>query len=324
MAKIKYYYDTETCKYEEVKTSKKEIATSFFWFTVLAFVFAVGMVIVHRHYFPSSRETALLRENQELLLKYALLDKEMKGVNQMMAVLRQRDDNVYRVIFEAEPIATEIRQGGTGGTEKYKDLLDERLRREDLIVGTYRKVDNLKKQMYVQTKSYDELMEKAKAKAEMLACIPAIRPVPDNDLTLFVSGFGMRIHPIYKVRKMHTGCDFAASTGAPIYSTGDGKVVKATYDGGYGMTVEIDHGYGYVTKYAHMSGYSVRLGQKVKRGQQIGKVGSTGTSVSPHLHYEVIYNGIKVNPVNYFFNDLSPDQYKKMLELAAEDRQSLG
>jgi murein DD-endopeptidase MepM/ murein hydrolase activator NlpD len=324
MAKITYYYDTETCKYEEVKTSKKEIARGFFWFTALSFAFAAGLVVVHRTYFPSENESRLQRENQELMLKYEILDKDISNVNQVLTALRERDDKVYRVIFETEPISPEVRQGGTGGAERYKDLLDQKLVREDLILGVLRKVDNLNKQMYVQTKSYDELLDKAKQKAEMFAAIPAVRPVADNDFTRFASGYGMRMHPIYKVVKMHTGIDFSAPMGTPAYSTGNGTVVKVAYDGGYGMTVDVDHGFGYITKYAHLSKYSVRLGQKIKRGQEVGKIGSTGTSVSPHLHYEVIYNGVKVDPINYFFNDLSPSQYEKMRKLSEEGRQSLG
>lgn len=324
MAKIKYYYDTETCKYEELKRTTSEILINIAGFVTLSVFFAVLLVYISRTYFPSAAEASLQEENQQLLLKYELLSKQMNEVSQVLASLEERDDKVYRLVFEAEPLADEIRKGGVGGTEKYRDLLDEGLKREDLIISNFKKLDQLKRQMYVQSKSYDELVKMHAEKEKRLASMPAIRPVADNDFTMFISGYGMRMHPIYKVRKFHSGCDFSAPTGTPVYSTGEGVVRMADYDGGYGKCIEIDHGFGFVTKYAHLSAYSVKVGQKVKRGQLIGKVGNTGTSVSSHLHYEVIKNGQKVNPIGYFFNDLSPEQYTKMLQIAAQDRPSLG
>jgi murein DD-endopeptidase MepM/ murein hydrolase activator NlpD len=324
MAKIKYYYDTETCKYEELKRTTSEILINVAGFVILSVVFAFLLVFVFRTYFPSTVEASLKEENQQLLLKYELLSKQMNEVSQVLASLEERDDKVYRLVFEAEPLADEIRKGGVGGTEKYRDLLDEGLKREDLIISSFKKLDQLKRRMYVQSKSYDELVKMHAEKEKRLASMPAIRPVADNDVTMFISGYGMRMHPIYKVRKFHSGCDFSAPTGTPVYATGEGVVRMADYDGGYGKCIEIDHGFGFVTKYAHLSAYSVKVGQKVKRGQMIGKVGNTGTSVSSHLHYEVIKNGQKVNPIGYFFNDLSPEQYTKMLQIAAQDKPSLG
>lgn len=324
MAKLNYYYDTETCQYERVKVSKSDILLNLSGFLVVSVFISVIMVFFYNTFFPSQKVASLTKENQELALKYQLLNKQIDETSKMLAALQERDDNVYRVIFEAEPIPDEIRKGGTGGSERYKDLLDEKLSREALVVGTFQKIDRLKRQMYVQTKSYDELIAVAKQKATRLAAMPAIMPLTNKDLKLFASGFGMRIHPIYKVRKMHTGCDFAAAKGTPVYATGDGVVISVGWDGGYGTQIEIDHGFGYITKYAHLSGTNVRLGQKIKRGLKIGQVGSTGASVAPHLHYEVILNGVKRNPVHYFFNDLNPLQYEKLLEVAAQDRQSLG
>jgi murein DD-endopeptidase MepM/ murein hydrolase activator NlpD len=253
-----------------------------------------------------------------------MLNKEINNVGDMLSVLQDRDDNIYRVIFEASPIPMEIRKSGTGGTEKYKALLEEKLSREDLIIGTLQKIDQLKKEMYIQTKSYDELVALSKRKAEMVSAIPAIQPIANQDLRRFASGFGYRTHPILKVSRMHTGCDFSAPTGTPVFATGDGKVITAKRSSGYGNEIEIDHGFGYITKYAHLSSFDVREGQKVKRGQQIGKVGNTGLSVAPHLHYEVMHNKNKVNPVNYFFNDLTPEEYDQMLEMASIENQSLG
>ena len=228
------------------------------------------------------------------------------------------------LFFAADPIPQSIRDAGVGGSERYKKLLEEGLRQEELILSTVSKIDVLKKRMYIQTKSYDEIIALAKRKNEMLANTPAIQPIENKKLKRMASGFGMRIHPIYKVRKMHTGCDFTARTGTPIYATGDGvvKSVDKKY-GGYGKKVIIDHGFGYQTLYAHMSKFNVKVGQKVKRGEVIGFVGNTGASTAPHLHYEVIYKGKKVNPVHYFFNDLDEGQYEEILELASRENQSL-
>lgn len=324
MARIRYYYDTETCKFEPVKTSTTDIVLNLVGFLVFSLIISIGLVSVYINYFPSEQAADLAKENQQLLLKYKVLNSEFAATSQMLDALQDRDDNVYRVVFEAEPIPMEIRNAGTGGAEKYRDLLDERLKREDVIIGAFQRLDKLKKQMYIQTKSYDELFKQAKEKAQMLASIPAIQPISNKNLTQFASGFGMRMHPIYKVMKMHTGCDFSAPNGSPVYATGNGVVISSEAMSGYGNQVEIDHGYGYITKYAHLSAFSVRKGQRVKRGQKIGAVGSTGVSVSPHLHYEIIYNGNKIDPVNYFFNDLSPAQYEKLLEIAKQERQSMG
>lgn len=324
MAKLKYYYDTETCQYEPVKVSRTDYFINITGFLILASLVGFGLSIVYRNYFPSVKEAELIKENQELLLKYEFLNKELLVTSNMLGVLQERDDNIYRTIFEAEPLAPEIRKGGTGGTEKYRELLDEKLKREDLILATLRKIDNIKKQMYVQTKSYDELMTLAKQKTQMLASMPAIMPLANKDLQNFASGFGYRIHPIHKVVKMHTGCDLTAPQGTPIYAAGDGVVIWSDWYGGYGNQVEIDHGFGYVTKYAHLSAFKCKKGQKIRRGQLIGLVGSTGTSVAPHLHYEVIKNGEKVDPVHYFFNDLNAEQYDKILELSLQNKQSLG
>ncbi|WMJ74286.1 M23 family metallopeptidase [Cytophagaceae bacterium ABcell3] len=323
MARINYYYDTETCKYERVKTSTSDIILNAAGFVLLSFVFAVGLVFAYTRYFESPKETALARENEELILYYELLNKELDMARDMLTSLQERDDNIYRVIFEAEPIPANIRSKNMFNSN-YKNILAKSSGTEKLIVNTIQKMENLKRQMYIQTKSHDELAEMVKNKQDMLASIPAIQPVINKELNKLVSGFGMRFHPIYKVKKMHTGVDFMAPKGTPIYATGDGKVrLVQTSLGGYGKQVEVDHGYGYVTKYAHMSAFNVKQGQKVKRGECIGYVGNTGSSTAPHLHYEVIHNGKKVNPVHYFYNDLNPEEYEKILEIASKENQSL-
>lgn len=324
MAKVKYYYDTETCRYEKVKASKTDIAFNILGLLVVSAVLAVGFATFYTQVFPSKEVAQLKEEKQELLTKYQVLDKEISQATDMLSHLQQRDNKLYRSMFEVEPIPMEMRKGGTGGSEKYKHLLDDNLVNETLIVNTHEKLDNLKKQMYIQTKSYDELMKLAQNKNDMMASIPAIQPLSRKDQTSFASGFGMRTHPIYKVRKMHAGCDLSARTGTAVHATGDGVVIKADWSSGYGRLVEVDHGYGYITRYAHLSAFDCKKGQKVKRGQLIGKVGSTGLSVAPHLHYEVRHNGVPLNPINYFFNDLSPAEYQQLVELSSHDGQSLG
>ena len=229
----------------------------------------------------------------------------------MAAVLddiESRDDNIYRVIFEAEPIAENIRKAGFGGINRYKKL--EGFKSSELMKESSNKMDKILKQLYIQSKSFDEVMDMAMKKKEMLASIPAIQPVSNKDLKRMASGYGYRIDPHYKTRAFHAGMDFTAPRGTPIYATGDGVVTRADRKAkGYGNHVRIDHGYGYVTLYAHMYKIKVRPGQKVKRGDIIGLVGNTGKSVGPHCHYEVRKNGKPLNPVHFYFNDLTPEQY---------------
>ncbi len=324
MAKIKYSYNTETCKYERVKPKATTIILNLSGFFAAAFLIALAIVPIYNNYFQSDREAKLQKENQELKLYYDLLSQEINQSNKVLGSLQERDDKVYRVIFEAEPIPSSIRTAGVGGVERYQNLLDKGLSKEDLILDLNKKVDQLKKRMYIQSKSYDDISLLSKAKSKMMACIPAIQPIAKNGATQLVSGFGYRIHPIYKVIQMHTGLDFSATRGTPIYSAGDGIVKRADVFAGYGNCVEVNHGYGYVTLYGHMEKFAVHYGQKVKRGELIGYVGSTGMSVAPHLHYEVIKNGEKVNPIYYFFNNITPAEYQKLLLQSSEENQSLG
>jgi len=323
MARIKYYYDTETCKYERVKVSTWDVVLNLMGFLSVSLILAIAIVIIYSTYFESPKEALLKKENSELVMHYEILEKNIQDLNNMMLALENRDDNVYRVIFEADPIPNSIRQAGMGGADRYEAL--KSLEREELIVDTYSKIDKLKKQMYIQTKSYDDLITMAQNKDNMWAAIPAIQPILNQELTRLASGFGMRIHPIYKVKKMHEGVDFSAPRGTPIYATGDGKVITVRNMGlkGYGKYVEIDHGYGYVTKYAHMDEFNVRVGQEIKRGECIGYVGNSGSSTAPHVHYEVIKDDKNINPALYFFQDISPEEYEKLLELASIENQSL-
>jgi murein DD-endopeptidase MepM/ murein hydrolase activator NlpD len=245
----------------------------------------------------------------------------MNSINKVLADLQDRDDNIYRVIFEAEPIPKDVRQAGFGGANLYNKL--EGFENSELMISTTQTLDKLSREMYVQSKSYDEIKKRIENKAQMLQSIPAIQPVSNKNLMRIASGFGYRINPIYKIMQFHSGIDFTASMGTPIYSTGDGVVSFASYDNsGYGMHVIINHGYGYQTLYGHMSRMKVNVGKTVKRGEVIGYVGSTGASTGPHCHYEVIKGGNKIDPSNFFYNDLSPAEYEKMLQQAAKSNQS--
>jgi len=327
MARIKYYYDTETCKYERVKVTTWDIVLNLLGFLSVALILSIGILLVYNAYFESPKEALLSKENKELKFHFEILEKNIDDVNEMIAALQERDDNIYRTIFEAEPIPSTIRKAGIGGAERYKKLLNEGLEEGKLISDTYTKIDKLKKQMYIQTRSYDEIIQLAMTKSDMLSSIPAIQPIQNRELTRLASGFGMRIHPIYKGRRMHWGIDFSAPRGTPIYATGDGVVTyaKVSYlKTGYGNQVEIDHGYGYKTKYAHMQMFTVKTGQNVKRGDLIGYVGSTGGSTAPHVHYEIIKDNKKIDPIQYMIQDISDDEYQKLLELSARENQSLG
>lgn len=325
MARIKYYYDTESCKYERVKVSTWDMILNLLGFFCIALIMAIGIFFLSNKYFKSPIVAQLEKENQELNFYYDLITQEIDHANEMLSSLQERDDNIYRVTFEAEPIPNSIRNAGVGGTNRYKDMLDKGLEREELIIEANEKVDKLKKKMYIQTKSYDELMDMAKNKELQWASRPAIMPVSNKELKRLSSGFGIRIHPILKVRKKHPGIDFSAPKGTPVYATGDGvvKTVRTRYSG-YGKQIEIDHGYGYVTKYAHLNGFNVKKGQKVKRGECIGYVGTSGLSTAPHLHYEVHKDAKKVDPVHYFSKDLNPTEYEEILRLSSIENMALG
>ena len=321
MVKYKYKFHPEQLIFVKVRASLKE---KLFWITkyvLAAIVVSIISYLVFPFFIDTPEVRKLRRENNELLLNFDLVNKRIDQLKAVLEDLQKRDDNIYRIIFEAEPIHTSIREAGIGGVDRYSYL--EGLNNSKIIIETTKKLDKLSKKAYIQSRSFDEVTVLAKRKDDMVRSIPAIMPLSNKDLTRVASSFGMRIHPFYKVLKMHTGMDFTAPTGTEIYSTGDGVVTKIEYaQRGYGYHIVVDHGFGYETLYAHMSQIIMRPGQKIKRGTVIGYVGNTGTSVAPHLHYEVIRNGDKINPINYYFNDLTPEQYDKLIEIASQPTQS--
>jgi murein DD-endopeptidase MepM/ murein hydrolase activator NlpD len=290
-------------------------------FFVGSLLIAVLYYLIFALFFNSPKEKALIREIEQLALQYEIIQRDMGNMEKVIVQLQETDDNLYRTIFEAEPIPVTLREGGVGGVNRYKEL--EGFSNSNIVIETTRKLDKLRKQIYTQSKSFDELIILSRRKGEMLSAIPAILPISNKDLTRTASGFGNRVHPIYKIIKFHSGMDFTAPTGTEIYATGNGRIQSVTSTKrGLGNHIIIDHGFGYTTVYAHLDRFNVRQGQKVSRGDVIGYVGNTGLSVAPHLHYEVKLNGVNVDPVNYYFNDLTPEEYDRMIEIASKTGQS--
>jgi murein DD-endopeptidase MepM/ murein hydrolase activator NlpD len=318
MSQQKYIYDPLKLEYVPVRKNRFKEAVVF---VLAAFLFMILGFLTLPQYFDTPDEKALRREKEELLMHVNYLDKKYEKIEEVLANIRQRDKNLYRLLFEAEPIPDEVREAGFGGGDFYESLKD--LNESEIIEKLYKKSDILTKQLVVQSKSFDELIELAKEKVEFLAHVPAIQPIKNKDLKRIASGFGRRFHPILKIWRPHNGIDFTAKIGTPIYATGDGVVSFAGRGNGFGIHIKIDHGFGYKTVYAHLSKLAVRKGQKVKRGQIIGYSGNTGLSAGPHLHYEVHYKGKPVNPVFYFYRDLKADDYVKLMEAAEQAKQSL-
>ena len=320
MAKVKYYYDSETLSYRKVVRKKGRTLTFSLLFVSAAALFGFFSYIMVSNYIDSPKEKMLMRENENLKLNYTNLNKRVTLAEQVMQNIADRDENIYRVHFEANPIPSAQRKAGFGGVNRYKNL--EGSGNSELIISSSKKIDKLIKEIEVQSRSLDEIEKLAADKEDLLRAIPAIQPVQNKDLTRMASGYGMRMHPILKYRKMHHGMDFTAKKGTPIYATGDGKVIKASRGSGFGRVVYIDHGFGYVTKYGHMSKFNTKKGRQVKRGDIIGYVGNSGLSSGSHLHYEVHKNGKPINPVNFYHGDLSAEEYEIMLEKAALENQS--
>ncbi len=321
MSKVKYRFNTKLLTYEKVKVTFRDRFWRFTSYLAIGLVFATGTVLLAYKFIDSPKEKMLKREIEALQLQYNLLHKKMDQTQVVLNDLQDRDDNIYRVIFESEPIPNSIRQAGFGGSDRYSvfDNYDN----ADLLKTTTERLDKITKQLYIQSKSFDEVVKLAKNKERLISSIPAIMPINNKDLRRQPGGFGWRTHPIYKTPEFHPGMDFAAEQGTPIYATGDGVVETADANAqGYGNHVVINHGFGYQTLYGHMSKIAVRAGKQIKRGELVGYVGSTGLSTAPHIHYEVIKNGEKVNPINFYFNDLTPQQYQVMLEMSSKSSQS--
>ncbi len=321
MSKVKYYFDSETLSYKKIKKSRWGRIKNTGIFLTASLLFGGLLVLFANQFVESPKEKYLQRELNNMELNYDLLSRKIDQAEEVLHGIQDRDDKLYRVYFEAEPIPSAVRNSGFGGINRYKKL--EGYENSDLVIESSKKLDILSKQLYTQSKSLDDIVALAKDKEKLFLHIPAIQPVANKDLKRMASGYGYRWHPILKYRKFHAGMDFSAVIGTPIYATGDGVVKKVISSGGYGKHIVIDHGFGYETLYGHMSEFNVKRRQKVKRGEVIGYVGNTGLSSGPHLHYEVHKNKKVVNPVNFYYNDLTSEEYDILLKMSQQENQSM-
>ncbi|HYD20376.1 MAG TPA: M23 family metallopeptidase [Flavipsychrobacter sp.] len=317
----KYYYNTETHRFEKYQLSPRWVLLRSLGFVSAAIVSAIIVVGIAFRFLDSPKEKKMRADMNELRNQYTQLQNRVNFLNESIKELEERDNSIYRGIFEAAPLPDSIRYG-----KKYS-LVDVSeyayMNPDEMLLSIKEGMNVLSHRIYIQRRSYDTLEHMVRSKEQMLQAIPAIQPISNKTLGHLASGFGYRVDPIYKTVKLHTGLDFAAPMGTPIYATGNGRVVAANYDNhGYGNHVIINHGYGYETLYGHMVRIKTRLGQVVNRGEVIGWIGSTGKSTGPHLHYEVIKSGHKIDPVHFFFNDLSAAEYERMVKISAAGNQS--
>lgn len=324
MSKVKYYYDPDTLSYRKIEAKKSRRYRNIGLFLLGSFLFGLlGLtILLNTNFINTPKELSLEREARNYELQFDLLNKKMEQVEQVLANIEDRDNNIYRLYFEANPIPDEQRKAGFGGVNRYKSL--EGFNNSEMIVETTKRMDIIQKQMVIQSKSLDEITKLAAEKEKLLAAIPAIQPISNDDLTRMASGYGWRSDPFTKARKMHWGMDFTAPKGTPIYATGDGVITRAdSNSSGYGNHIRIDHGFGYVSLYAHLSKYNVTAGRHVKRGDLIGFVGSTGRSEAPHCHYEIFKDGERINPINFYYGSLTAEEFENMLKTASQENQSL-
>ncbi len=324
MSKVKYYYDSDTLSYRKIERKKGRRLKIFILSFLGMFLSGFLLLVIYLN-LPSvqtPKELSLRRELTNMQLQFELLNKKINQAQAVLAEVEERDNNLYRVYFESNPIPEEQRKAGFGGINRYKDL--EGFDNSKLIMNTSRNLDVLTKQIVIQSKSLDEIAKLAENKEKLLAAIPAIQPVRNEDLTRIASGYGYRTDPFTKARKFHYGMDFSSPRGTPVYATGDGIVTRADNTAtGYGNHIVIDHGYGYESLYGHLYKYNVKARQKVQRGDLIGFVGSTGRSEGPHLHYEVFKDGQRINPMNFYYGSLTAAEFEAMLHTAQQENQSL-
>lgn len=319
--KVKYFYNPANLRFEKHVTPRWVWTLRIVGWISTAAVFASIIVYIAYTYFDSPKERYLKNQISEMELEMDFMNNKLDTMSVILGEIAERDDNIYRVIFEAEPVSRNERLAGIGGSDRFQRM--NKLDNAELLKSTATKLEKVRRQMSIQSKSFDEITDLVQNKEKLLQHTPSIQPVSNKDLERIASGFGWRIHPIYKFAKFHEGLDFTAPKGTDVFATADGTVVQADNgQSGFGNCVVIDHGYGYKTRYAHLSAFKVRAGQKVKRGELIGLVGNTGLSTAPHLHYEVEKNGIKVDPISFFYTDLTAEEYAKLIELANKSNQS--
>ena len=324
MSKTKYYFDSDNLEFVPIKRTFIERIYRLSLFLISSVIIGafITVVLLNTDFIDTPKEIVQSREIDNYELQLKVLNKKLEQVESTLANIEKRDNNLYRVYFEASPIPEDQRRAGFGGVNRYDYL--EGFESSDVIVNTTERLDILTKELVIQSKSLDEIELLAKNNESLLTAIPAIQPVNSSDLKRMASGYGYRIDPFTKKRTMHWGMDFSAKTGTPIYATGDGRIARADARAvGFGNHVRIDHGFGYVSIYAHMDKIVVRRGNKVKRGDLIGYVGNTGRSVAPHLHYEIVKDGRKINPINFYSGSLSPIEFEELVNQASQENQSL-
>jgi hypothetical protein len=317
--KVYYRYNPQTLTYDRIYPSRKDKILTIFRHLASGIVVGIVGLIAVVCFLGTPWGLAKEKEDELIRAQYEVLSKRMDEATKVIGDIQQRDDNLYRAIFHADPIPSSIRNSGVGGIGRYDYLME--LTSPDLIIQTTKKMDYIAKQIYIQSNSFDDVLSMAKTQKDRLKHIPSIQPISDKYLKQMASGYGTRIDPIYGTARFHSGMDFASNIGTPVYVTGDGTVTMADWKQGYGKCIIVDHGYGFETLYAHLSEYKVKTGQKVVRGEQIGEVGNTGKSTGSHLHYEVHVKGQPDNPAKYYFMDLSPEEYDKVLQIAANHGQ---
>ena len=315
-----YRFNPDTLSFDKIERNVRTLIKRVLGYLSTGIVSGIIFFFIFLQFFETPVTKRLKRENQQLLSQFNLMNKDIEKISKALEDIQMRDDNIYRVIFEANPIPSTVRMAGFGGANRYTKL--ESMDNSELITSVATRLDVLSKQVYIQSKSYDEVVKMVMGKEKMLASIPSIQPVSNKNLKMTASGWGMRMHPIYRIPRFHYGMDFTAPTGTEVFATGNGIVKEVGRNAGYGNIILIDHGYGYETLYGHLSRTNVKVGQTVNRGDVIGFVGSSGASVGPHLHYEVMKNGQKVNPQNYYFQDLNPAEYEKMISISTNMGQS--
>jgi murein DD-endopeptidase MepM/ murein hydrolase activator NlpD len=324
MSKVKYYYDPETLSYRPIEITNKKRISNVVLFILASFVFGLSslLILLNSDWINTPAEISQKRALENYELQFEILSKKLNQIEAVVENIEERDNNIYRVYFEASSIPEEQRRAGFGGVNRYKNL--EGYDNSDLIINTTKRLDVLSKQTVVQSRSLDEIERLAENKAELIEAIPSIQPIKNQDLTRMASGYGYRTDPFTKKRRFHYGMDFSARKGSPIYATGNGVVKRAdNRSSGYGKHIRIDHGFGYISLYAHLSKYNVRRGQRVKRGDIIGYVGNTGRSVGPHLHYEIFKDKKKINPLNFYYGNLSQKEFDALLTQSRLENQSM-
>lgn len=323
MSKVKYYYDSDTLSYRKVERKRgRTLGFILLFVTGSTLMGLILLITVFNSGIDTPKERRLERENANLMLQQSILESKMDLASKVLENIQERDNEIYRILLDANPIPNDVRKAGFGGVNRYENL--KGYDNSTMIIESQKRIDKITKQLDIQSKSLDEIARLSADKEKLLAAIPAIQPVSNENLTRMASGFGYRTDPFTKARKKHWGMDFTAPRGTPVYATGDGTVSRADATAsGYGKHIRITHGYGYESLYAHLNAYNVRKGQKVKRGDLIGYVGSTGRSEAPHLHYEIFKDKERINPIHFYYGKLSPAEFEELLKQSQQENQSL-